>query len=285
MAPGDVLTAASAHAELAAALPGISRGAVADLMLLEAGARDLIRLSCAASRAPAIAGALERRGLAVSTWRRALQPAVRSAADDYIMSSEPTDDFAAPHARAMLFVARDPSLSELGESFATNDGILGGLLGYPPCCVLAYARHREHHAARLEPAFARGSSEPMPYWTNTLLDVFGWHLSSHFPCSSGCEPTRLQAARSWSALAAADAGYAVELLVRLRSVVVSHPDLGLTYGKPERASGEAFTVRLLEASSPWQRVLGGSSTLALDHGASPAGAVEIFDFTGGSDEP
>ena len=132
---------------------------------------------------------------------RALRPAVSDRADGYVISSATVEDERFPGARTFVFAARDPDLAELAEGFAGDDAILGGLLGYPACCIRAYAANREHYHARLEPPFA-GRGEPMPYWTNTPLDVFGWHLISHFPCSPGCAPTRRSGdAGGWIALA------------------------------------------------------------------------------------
>lgn len=286
MAPGRVLSDGRSHAELAAALPLVSRGAITDLLLLEEGARSLVRLSCPATAVGPVTSALSARGHEVRCFRHALRPAIALGGGGYVLSSVPDARFDEPDARAFLFVSRDGDLAEVAERFALDDAVLGGLLGYPTCCVLSYARHRDHHARRLEPSFARPSSAPLPYWTNTMLDALGWHLVSHFPCQPGCAATERLAMTSFRALAARDALHAVELLCCLRSIVLVSPELGLLFGKPGADRGGAIELRILGASPPWHERLGGSAAATVEQGSVRAGhhpiahGVELFDFTG-----
>ncbi|UJB31514.1 hypothetical protein [Chromobacterium sp. Beijing] len=266
-----------------AALPQLTQAARVDLALTLAGAKPLARVSCAYREAESVIGALRRLGLHARRWERALRPAVADA-DDYVVSAVASDETAAPDARAFVFAARDGELAELAARFTDNDVIAGRLLGYPDCCVQAYLAHRDHHHARLEPAFA-GDGGAQPYWTNTMLDVFGWHLLSHFPCRADCAASRDQAMRHWEALCRLDPGFGLATARHLRSLVLRHPRLGLVYGQPLADGG----LRLLGGSAAFRAALGGAERVSRRPGGLAIGdfavsGLETFDFTAGSDD-
>lgn len=266
-----------------AILPQLTQAARVDLALTLAGAKPLARVSCAYREAERVIDALRRLGLSARRWERALRPAVADA-DDYVVSAVASDEAAAPDARAFVFAARDGELAELAARFTDNDIIAGRLLGYPDCCVQAYLAHRDHHHARLEPAFA-GDGGALPYWTNTMLDVFGWHLLSHFPCRAACEASRAQAMRHWEALCRVDPGFGLAAVRHLRSLVLRHPRLGLVYGQPMADGG----LLLLGGSAAFRSELGDVERVSyqagrLSRGGRAVSGLEAFDFTAGSDD-
>ncbi len=294
MAARDILTTPSRRSELARLTPGISSGAVTDVMLLQAGVRSLIRLSCAVEEAEAIGNSLRLLGLHTRRWSGTLEP-VRSLAAQgdagYVVASRPLEaDGRKFRGRTFLFVASDQDLADLAEGFAMDDAVLGALLGYPDCCIRAFSANRTHYMERLHPAFAASGSPPMPFWANTAADAFGWRLISHFPCSAQCKTTRDIALTYWKALASADPAHAVSTLAHLRTVVLSGPTLGLAYGSPRRDRAGTCRVALLGASAAWIAQLDGQREIHIDStGCVSAGrsaipdSVSVFDFSGGAD--
>ncbi len=108
-----------------------------------------------------------------------------------------------------LFVARDPStaarLAEL-QSGDPSDGAssIGALLGYPACCVQAFASQLDRsddrynrYAIAARTSFGPG---PWPRW----LDDTALKLLPHFPCTYRCERSREQADALLAALAIED---------------------------------------------------------------------------------
>lgn len=269
MAPRDLLIDDRPYQRLVRAVPGISSGAATDLALLLGGTRDLIRLSCETADAAGVIKSCAELGLATKRWSGSLRPAaIASGATRFVLSGTPsTGDL--PDSRTFVFVAR--ATAPLGEAEAAvfDDRAAGELFGYPPCCIDAYRRHTDHHLTHLEPWFGANGGGPWPYWCNTPVDAFGWHLVSHFPCSPECEATRSQALANRSALVRFDAFHSLNLLVNLRTIVISHPECGLAYGVMHE--GRFHTL----GSS-------GSITPADFVGAGLPDRAIRCDFTGGS---
>jgi hypothetical protein len=140
------------------------------------------------------------------------------------------DRAAVDRACALELIERGGRGRERREAMAE----LGGLLGYPACCVAAYLDQREHgEDASFARLFAAGPREGAPRWNN--LFVLSHSLISHFPCTLACETTAELAGATWSHLAKADEarGTAVATLLAARITVwdrflfiVDHPDHG-----------------------------------------------------------
>lgn len=81
-----------------------------------------------------------------------------------------------------------------GEAWRSLVERLGGLLGYPPCCVDAFARlgPRRDCADPIRASASR-SRHFDPLLDNVTLSVY--HHLGWFPCSYGCAPSRVLAAR------------------------------------------------------------------------------------------
>lgn len=221
----------SPRALMAAEMPLVSRGAVTDLLLLRHGARDLIRLSCAEHQADAVVASCERMGCAAQRWRGAVAPAQSCNSGEFVLSSRPVER-AGADARTFVFVGMSPRLVQAAAGCVADDVVTGAMLGYPACCVDAYLANVTHHLTRLEPAFRADPAEALPFWSNSPLDAYGWHLLSHFPCSPRCAQSRDMALAHFGALARIDLDFAVELLAVLRTVVMAGPD-GIAYGREE----------------------------------------------------
>jgi hypothetical protein len=287
MAVADVLDHAPRYAHIASLLPALSAGAVTDILLLTTGVRTLTRLSCAVDNVPSILHSLRQLGLYGCRWRRDVDPvrAMESDRAGYVIASRPVERGTGK--RTFIFAARDEPVAELVEALCLDDAAQGALLGYPTCCIRAFEQNRAQYLKRLCPAFAQSGAPAMPFWANTMADLFGWRLTSHFPCAPDCDSTRRLALRYWSALAAADVVHAVSTLVHLRSIVVECPDRGLVYGTETALAQGRRHLRLLGASAAWMDALAGQEKLELDAagcvfcGGELLGRASVFDFTGG----
>ena len=275
MAASELLTTPRRYTELANMVPHVSAGAVNDLLLLEAGVRSVVRLSCNVAQLSEIENALLPLGFVSRKWRKNIEPASAvSASSNFVIAGRASDARADGDGRTFLFVARDDATAFLAENFAMDDAVLGALLGYPSCCVRAFVQHRDHYMQRLHPAFAIPGGNALPFWSNTMVDAFGWHLVSHFPCSAQCRQTREMALRNWSIIGKVDPERAIATLVHMRSVVLFDAQLGLAYGSK---SGNGRRLNLLGASSQWSRVLNGETEIEVPETAA------VFDFTGDAD--
>lgn len=118
-----------------------------------------------------------------------------------------------------LFIARDPAavarareiyLDPRGPSAHLDE--MGAMLGYPPCCVAAFAAldDRSNNSAIRYAAHAATRGRFAPELNNLFAHVLPW-----FPCSYGCAPS-VEAARAVLALFAKhDPGGAAALHERL----------------------------------------------------------------------
>jgi hypothetical protein len=119
------------------------------------------------------------------------------------------DDRGKGEPRVELFAARDAStarrLAELQSGDPSESAqVIGGLLGYPACCVQAFAAQadRSDNSYNRYAIAARTSWGPGP-WPQ-LLDDTSLKLLPHFPCTYRCERSRAQADALVGALAEDD---------------------------------------------------------------------------------
>ncbi|MGE0786683.1 MAG: hypothetical protein AB7S26_13510 [Sandaracinaceae bacterium] len=147
-------------------------------------------------------------------------------------ASEPDRD-----GRRVIFAARerhelDDALdleralrSDGGESEAAGRA-LGERLGYPACCVEAYASARSRDdrglARALLPPYGSPPSSPLTQWLSAPLG-----LVSHAPCSLACAPTLELAARLLEAVDAESSGFAARFMDLARRVHLVNEDRAL----------------------------------------------------------
>lgn len=205
------------HARLSARLPGATEGAITDLILVMSGARSLIRFSCSVEDAEELVYGCRSLGVAAVRSPQAFTSA-RTAPNGFVLSSVPCEDHL-ENSRTFIFAGRDRSRAQEAADVAFDDERSGLILGYPPCCVEAFCRHRSHYLSRCDPIFALEGRGPWPFWSNTLMDMFGWHLLPHFPCHPECQSSRAIALGAWTALARYDADRALQTLLHLRQIV------------------------------------------------------------------
>lgn len=129
--------------------------------------------------------------------------------------------------RAIVFAGR--TLEDVVEACETEKGLVGGsrerapfvrkmgaLLGYPDCCVEAYAdapsQDDATHIARLSEAH-EGRLAPEQNWT-------WFRLFSHTPCKPSCAKTARLGRGTLEAIARMNPTYAAKLEASLRSVAI-----------------------------------------------------------------
>lgn len=160
-------------------------------------------------RAVATGGPVARRLLLgqgrVNTWLKE-----RLGADQYPeRMTEGGDSDERAHGvrrRRVLYVGREPGLLQQARSAdamgeGTEDALtLGALLGYPPCCVAAFAALPVRYPNRIPIAASmRRTRRYEPLLNNVCLERFAYIV--HFPCSYDCGAslaiaTELEAAMS-----------------------------------------------------------------------------------------
>jgi hypothetical protein len=135
------------------------------------------------------------------------------------------DDRSRGRAAIELYAARDAEtvrrLVELQERDPTEAApAIGALLGYPACCVQAFAAQIDRadnsynrYAIAARTAFGPGA------WPSSLDDT-ALKLLPHFPCTYRCERSREQATQLLSALALEDAPLQSKILAYLRGPVL-----------------------------------------------------------------
>lgn len=154
--------------------------------------------------------------------------------------------------RALVFAGRSiAAVEEAGEIEAHLTGNfrermpfvrkMGALLGYPDCCVEAFANMPEQddatHIARLSRDDS-GQLAPTQNWA-----AFPIRLFSHFPCAPSCAATARLGRATIDALAQESPRYAASLEAALRSValVVSADCFVLLQGAAKVEGADAFT--------------------------------------------
>jgi len=141
----------------------------------------------------------------------------------------------------------------------------GALLGYPACCVQAFAAQvdRADESFNRQSIATRTSAGPGPW--PALLDDTALALLPHFPCTYRCERSREQAAALLRVLEDEDPSLRARALAYLGG-----PVLYFDQGRQLRFRGEAdgIAIRYASVSIPWQ---------ADDAFARLAGAVALGD--------
>jgi hypothetical protein len=152
------------------------------------------------------------------------------------------------YAARALGIARQ--LAELQQSDPSERlSQIGALLGYPACCVQAFAAmgdRSDNSHARVAIA-ARTSIGPGPW--PSLLDDTSLKLLPHFPCTYRCERSLEQARALLSALADEDKPLCAEILHHLGG-----PVLYFDHDHQLRFDGEVkdgMSVRYRAVSMPW----------------------------------
>lgn len=115
-----------------------------------------------------------------------------------------TDDRERGTPAVELYAARDPETLRRLVQLQTTDpshgiGAIGALLGYPACCVQAFAAlgdRSDNSYNRVAAAVRTSVGEPWP----ALLDDTVIKLLPHFPCTYRCERSLDQARRLFDAL-------------------------------------------------------------------------------------
>src|SRR5262249_49323850 len=116
------------------------------------------------------------------------------------------------HAWRSLLVAQDWDRVMLGWLCLLFgwDTYLGSLLGYPNCCIEAFALAwpRARATARGDVGWLLIADAASPFvgrfnWSsNVFARYFGYHVTQHFPCRLGCPETLALAQRNLEALLA-----------------------------------------------------------------------------------
>lgn len=179
-------------------------------------------------------------------------------------------------ARAIAFVGRDPAaVAEAVALEPASNGAfedrralvvrLGALLGYPACCVSAFAASPDQsdraHVRRLAEAQGERTLGPEHDWVAAHLRAF-----SHFPCAPDCAATADVAKRTLAAIAAERPVYAAALERALRSFAIVDEDGHFALLEGGRRDGEGVS---------WDRVLS-HDVLGLDAGARGSPAFAAF---------
>lgn len=157
-----------------------------------------------------------------------------------------------------VIVARDEddaALAWLALLFGW-DGVLGRLLGYPECCVRAFAGRWERafteHQGDVAPlALTASGGGPFAWWTNNFGRYFGDELIAHFPCRYGCPESEALARQRLAALEVFEPERAAQLGARLAAPVLYSERQGVFLFRDARVDGETlrFTPEQVAATS------------------------------------
>jgi hypothetical protein len=140
------------------------------------------------------------------------------------------------------------------------DGLLGSLLGYPRCCVAAFAPSWQRAVAdfrgEVGDVLVRAHPPGAPILlahpvANIFARHFGYHLSEHFPCGFDCAETARLGARLLAGLEFFEPRTARELIQVLAAPTCRHRD-GETFLFPDGQVGSdgVLTYRQVWASDP-----------------------------------
>jgi len=230
--------------------------------------------------------------------------------------------------RTIAFVARTPEV--VAEAMALEPASvasfhdrrplvlrMGALLGYPACCVEAFADSAEQSDRALVRRLAEAQGDqtfgPERNWVAAHLRAF-----SHFPCSPDCEATAELGRRTLAAIAVERPTYAAALDRALRSAavlaedgqfallegavrdgdgfayerVLSHDNLGLDPGARASAAFGQFRASVVQLLTRGDRIVRADDALRVERGGvrvgeipRPRGAPWLLDFTGGARAP
>jgi hypothetical protein len=226
-------------------------------------------------------------------------------------------------ARAIAFAGR--SAARVDEAIDIEPGLvasfrerqplvrrMGALLGYPPCCVDAFATSAEQddatHVARLTRAHA-AALLPEQNWAVAPLRLF-----SHFPCSPTCAATTHLARATLDVMEHLNAGYRAAVERALRSVVLigsvdrfaslegatadgpgaftyagvlSHRNLGMDDAVLARPTFRAFYLEVIARLEEGTRIVRSPSSLLVEREGRKIAEIRfagepppLLDFTG-----
>lgn len=290
MAAADVLTPRVLERP---AIDGLSRIGAIEVQLVLQGAREVVRVSVPRRCGAQVEDALSALGLVAARWRFTIASSPVAAADGYRVGGRRVAREDRLADTETWFVARDREPALLAEASADDDVLLGALLGYPACCVEAFAASRFAHSRGYE-AVLPDATGPTAFWLNPMLDVFGWMLISHFPCSARCSSSVELARCAFAALARLYPGFALSTLWHLRSTVLWSAALGVAYARATEVDGPLphQALDVVAATRGWREHLGGAGTISLSvackgpvvlsDGRPPLHVQRLFDFTGDS---
>ncbi len=129
---------------------------------------------------------------------------------------------------SFVYLSRDELLANkvLLAELRQDDATLGRLLGYPPCCVDFFDRHKKERK-QLDnnyevPVLAASGDGPYPWQTNIFRREKDMCLLSHFPCTLSCEKSVRMARERFTMLANDDPGAAKEMKKALSAPLARH---------------------------------------------------------------
>jgi hypothetical protein len=163
------------------------------------------------------------------------------------------------------------------------DDFLGRLLGYPECCVKAFAERwpvaAREHQGDLAPMIL-DSVGPHDWRLNLLGRYFGVELLPHFPCSLACEASRRQAEGQVQMLGLVEPERAAELRAALAAPYLFTETEGVFAFPGATWADEALsytpeTVRGTVRSGPVAEALAGGAALRVEGGQVSLGGAKI----------
>lgn len=171
-----------------------------ELVALRAGLKPVVFLTLRPEQVDATLQAVS--GYHVERVERRVAVGAQDVWDDRRDRGEP---------RVELYISKDRALAERARALQVEDPsrsleALGGLLGYPPCCVAAFARQvdRANNTYTRYAIAARTAPGPWPWELNELSA----RLIEFFPCSYRCDAALTYARRVFAQLEQDDAAYA-----------------------------------------------------------------------------
>jgi hypothetical protein len=181
---------------IAALDPTVEARHLLELAAVLAGHKPVARVVVEAPRVDAAASRLRALGLAVAEPRSGLAVVRETSLGDRYTEVAPLDD---PRVReAAIHCARDTETAALARDAdeGADAGTIGRLLGYPSCCVTAYARVFEDHDWLDTLLEGCGRLEWLDPDGNKLAYLFDGAslLPDYFPCSLRCAQARRLAA-------------------------------------------------------------------------------------------
>jgi MoaA/NifB/PqqE/SkfB family radical SAM enzyme len=241
-----------------------------------------------------------------------------------VISDGPAGSGGAPE-RVVVFPANDGACAEeaasleralVGSFDARGAAVrrMGALLGYPECCVDAFARSTEQddatHIARLTRAsIATGPLFPEQNWAAVPIRLF-----SHFPCAPTCAATLTLAKATRAQMLAERPAFVAELDRALASIawiedaecfvlfvgarfddgdafryehVLSHRNLGVENAVLSRAKFRAFYRSIVAPLEAGDRVVRTTDGVIVERRGRvltritlPSGPPSLLDFTG-----
>lgn len=161
------------------------------------------------------------------------------------------DDRTAGAPRVELYVAKDAATARHAAELQAADPTrhaaeLGGLLGYPPCCVEAFGAQRTRNDNSLNRYLAAARTDGAAPWPWLLNDLH-LRLVAFYPCRYTCPAAVAVARATVDAIDASHPGAAARLAATLTTAVfyVDH-DHQLWLGDPS-ADGDRVRYRAITA--------------------------------------